>query len=59
MPVLMIWGEHDPIGGVDVARAVSKAIPNCVLELLPTGHVPWLGYPEKAAKLMSDFVLSG
>jgi pimeloyl-ACP methyl ester carboxylesterase len=59
MPTLVIWGEHDPLGGADVARAVCEEIPNSVLELLPAGHVPFLGYPEKAAKLMSDFVLSG
>lgn len=57
MPTLVIWGEHDPVGGVDVARAVSKAIPNSVLELLPAGHVPYLGYPEKTAKLILDFML--
>ena len=59
MATLVIWGEHDPLGGVEVARAVCEAIPNCVLELLPAGHAPLLGYPDKAAKLISDFVLSG
>lgn len=59
MPTLVIWGKHDPLGGLDVARSVSEAIPNCVLELLPAGHVPFLGYPDKAAKLMLDFVLPG
>lgn len=58
MPTLVIWGEHDPLGGEDVARTVSEAIPNCVLELLPAGHVPYLGYPARAANLISDFVLS-
>lgn len=56
MPSLVIWGEHDPVGGVDAARAVSDAIPNSKLELLPTGHVPWLGYPEQAARLVLDFI---
>jgi pimeloyl-ACP methyl ester carboxylesterase len=58
MPTLVIWGEHDPLGGKDVARAVSEAIPNSTLELLPAGHVPYLGYPDKTAKLIMDFVLS-
>lgn len=58
MPTLMIWGERDPLGGADVARAVSEAIPNCELEMLPAGHVPWFGHPEKTARLLSDFVLS-
>jgi pimeloyl-ACP methyl ester carboxylesterase len=59
MPTLMIWGRRDPLGGEDVARAVNEAIPNCVLEVMPTGHGPWLGYPDKTAKLVQDFALSG
>jgi pimeloyl-ACP methyl ester carboxylesterase len=58
MPTLVIWGDHDPLGGEAVARAVSEAIPNCVLEMLPAGHAPSLGHPEKSARLISDFVLS-
>ena len=58
MPTLVIWGTNDPVGGVDVAQAVSEAIPNCVLELMPTGHVPYFGYPKETAKLISNFVLS-
>jgi pimeloyl-ACP methyl ester carboxylesterase len=58
IPTLMIWGLEDPLGGEKVARAIRELIPNCVLELMPTGHVPWLGYPDKTAKLISDFVLS-
>jgi 2-hydroxy-6-oxonona-2,4-dienedioate hydrolase len=57
MPTLMIWGERDPLGTEDVAQAISEAIPNCVLEVLPTGHEPWLGYPVETAKLIQDFVL--
>ena len=56
IPTLLIWGKHDPVGGVDVAQAVRQTIPNCVLELLPTGHVPWLGYPDRTAKHIFDFV---
>lgn len=58
VPTLMIWGERDPLGGADVARAVSESIPNCVLEVFPAGHAPWLGYPDKVAKVIQDFVLS-
>jgi len=57
-PTLLIWGERDPFGGVDVARAVCEVIPNCVLESLPAGHFPWSGYPEETAKLVQEFVLS-
>jgi pimeloyl-ACP methyl ester carboxylesterase len=58
MPTLMIWGEWEPMGGADVAQGISEKIPNSVLEMLPAGHVPWFGHPEKTAKLIQDFVLS-
>lgn len=58
MPTLLIWGKREPLGGEDVARAVSEAIPNSVLEVLPAGHGPWLGFPDKTTKLIQDFVLS-
>lgn len=58
MPTLSICGERDPLGGEDVARGVNQAIPNSMLKLLPAGHIPWFGHPEKTAKLVQDFVLS-
>lgn len=58
MPTLLIWGKREPLGGEDVARTVSEAIPNSVLEVLPAGHEPWLGFPDKTTKLIQDFVLS-
>jgi pimeloyl-ACP methyl ester carboxylesterase len=58
MPILVIWRDHDPLGGEDAARGVCEGIPNCELEMLTAGHVPNLGNPEKAAKLIQDFVLS-
>lgn len=58
MPTLVIWGTHDPLGGADAARAVQQALPDSELELLPSGHVPWLGYPEQTARLIADFVRS-
>jgi len=56
MPTLLIWGEHDPVGGVEVARATADTIPDAQLELLPAGHSPWLGHPELTAALIANFV---
>jgi len=56
LPVLMVWGDRDPLGGPDVARAVTSMIPEARLELLPAAHVPSLGHPDRVAKLLSDFV---
>jgi pimeloyl-ACP methyl ester carboxylesterase len=42
MPTLVVWGEQEPLGGVSVAQAVTGLIPRARLEVLPTGHAPWL-----------------
>jgi pimeloyl-ACP methyl ester carboxylesterase len=55
-PTLLIWGDHDPTGSVAAAQQITKLIPNARLEVLPAGHVPWLGHPERVAKLLSRFV---
>ncbi len=57
MPTLLIWGERDPLGSVPVARAVTELIPDARLEVLPTGHGPWLGQPTRTAATVADFVL--
>lgn len=56
MPTLMIWGEHEPLGGAAVARAATELIPHGQLEVLPTGHGPWLGQPARTAAAVADFV---
>ena len=56
MPTLIVWGERDPLGGVAVARAITDLIPNARLEVLPTGHGPWLGEPARTAAAIVGFV---
>jgi pimeloyl-ACP methyl ester carboxylesterase len=55
-PTLLIWGDRDPIGSVDVARAATRLIPNARLEVLPGGHVPQFGHPERVAAMLSNFL---
>jgi pimeloyl-ACP methyl ester carboxylesterase len=55
-PTLVVWGDHDPVGSVDVAEAIQDLIPDARLEVLPAGHGPWLGDPARAAELVSGFV---
>jgi pimeloyl-ACP methyl ester carboxylesterase len=57
VPTLLIWGEHDPVGGADVAQATAAVIPGAQLKLLPAGHAPWLGHPDQTAELIASFVL--
>jgi pimeloyl-ACP methyl ester carboxylesterase len=56
MPTLLLWGERDPVGDIPAARAVSELIPDAHLEVLPTGHGPWLGQPTRTATPVTDFV---
>jgi pimeloyl-ACP methyl ester carboxylesterase len=58
VPTLLIWGERDPVGGAEVARAAARLIPNAQLELLPAGHIPYLGHPERVCELLTTFVRS-
>jgi pimeloyl-ACP methyl ester carboxylesterase len=56
VPTLLIWGNHDPVGGVDVAQTIAGMLPQSQLELLPDGHVPYFGDPQRAAALVAAFV---
>ncbi|HSK28071.1 MAG TPA: alpha/beta hydrolase [Jiangellales bacterium] len=58
VPTLMIWGDHDPVMSVGAARAAAGLIPDARLEVLPAGHVPQLGNPERVAALIEDFARS-
>ena len=55
-PTLLIWGDRDPFGDTAVAQATADTIPDARLELLPAGHGPWLGHPDRIAELVTDFV---
>src|SRR5829696_5970655 len=59
VPTLLIWGDHDPVGAVEDAQATARLAPSAQLEVLPAGHVPYLGHPERTSELLSRFVRSG
>jgi pimeloyl-ACP methyl ester carboxylesterase len=58
VPTLLIWGDHDPVGASEVAREAATLMPWAQLELLPAGHVPYLGHPELVGELLSTFIRS-
>jgi pimeloyl-ACP methyl ester carboxylesterase len=58
VPTLIIWGDHDPVGTADVAREAARLIPRAQLELLPAGHVPYLGHPQGVSELLTTFIRS-
>ena len=55
VPTLMIWGDRDPVVPLTQARAVAAEIPQSRLEVLPAGHVPQLGNPDRVAALLQEF----
>jgi pimeloyl-ACP methyl ester carboxylesterase len=59
VPTLMIWGDHDPVVSVEDAQAAAGLIPDARLEVLPAGHVPQLGYPDRVKELLEKFARSG
>ncbi len=61
VPTLLVGGDHDPVGGADVARRIQQLIPHAELNVLDGGHAPWLGHPEQVASILVDWArrLSG
>jgi pimeloyl-ACP methyl ester carboxylesterase len=56
-PVSFLWGEEDPFGGAEVARAFTGQIPAAELELMPgAGHAVWIDDAERAAKTVDSFL---
>jgi pimeloyl-ACP methyl ester carboxylesterase len=53
---LLIWGDRDPFGSADAARAAARLIPNARLEIVPAGHLPQLGQPQRVAAMVSNFL---
>ena len=58
VPTLLIWGDHDPVGTAEVARETARLMPRAQLELLPAGHVPYLGHPQRVSELLTTFIRS-
>jgi pimeloyl-ACP methyl ester carboxylesterase len=58
VPTLLIWGDRDPVGNAEVAREAATLMPRAQLELLPAGHVPYLGHPQRVSELLSTFIRS-
>ncbi|MBA2349614.1 MAG: alpha/beta hydrolase [Solirubrobacterales bacterium] len=57
VPVLLLWGEQDPIIPVDHGRAAHAALAGSRLELFPhAGHFPMLDEPERFVALVHDWM---
>ncbi len=59
MPVLFLWGEDDPNGGVIVARDFAPRLPNAELVIVAGAeHAPWLDDLDTCAAATREFLLS-
>lgn len=57
LPLLILWGEDDPIIPVDHARAVHEQLPSSRLEIFEeTGHVPQLERPGRFIATLERFL---
>lgn len=57
MPVLIVWGERDPIIPVEHGRAAHAAIPHSrMVEVPDAGHWPQLDQPRLVADELTDFI---
>ena len=56
-PAFFLWGEDDPMGGGEIARAFVAHFPNAELELMPgAGHAPWMDDPDHVAERVGAFL---
>jgi 2-hydroxy-6-oxonona-2,4-dienedioate hydrolase len=56
-PALFLWGELDPFGGANVARAFVEPFPDARLELVPgSGHAIWMDDPSGATDSVTAFL---
>jgi pimeloyl-ACP methyl ester carboxylesterase len=57
LPVLIVWGERDPIIPVGHGRAAHAQLPGSRLEVFPdAGHVPMLESPGRFAAVLQRFL---
>jgi pimeloyl-ACP methyl ester carboxylesterase len=57
LPVLIVWGERDPIIPVGHGRAAHAQLPGSHLEVFPdAGHVPMMESPGRFAAVLQRFL---
>jgi pimeloyl-ACP methyl ester carboxylesterase len=57
LPMLIVWGERDPLIPVRHGREAHARLPGSRLEIFPgSGHFPHLDDPERFAAVLLDFV---
>lgn len=55
-PVQFVWGDNDPFGGLNVAKQVTRIMPNAELYEMRAGHLPFLDKPQECGRVVRDFL---
>jgi pimeloyl-ACP methyl ester carboxylesterase len=57
VPILLVWGDRDPIVPVGHAGLAAEALPHARLSIVPkSGHMPHRTAPEAFANAVKDFM---
>src|SRR2546428_11795190 len=57
IPILIIWGERDPLLPLSFGQDLSKTLPQATFTTMPqSGHRPPLSEPEKFSRLVLEFL---
>jgi len=57
MPVLIVWGDRDPIIPIEHGRRAHEAIPHShMVEIPNAGHWPQLDQPQLVCEEVTDFI---
>ncbi|HXH39063.1 MAG TPA: alpha/beta fold hydrolase [Thermoanaerobaculia bacterium] len=57
MPVLLVWGEHDPLVPLTYARQMLEEMPHAALRVIPrAGHVPMWENPRAFNETLLSFL---
>jgi pimeloyl-ACP methyl ester carboxylesterase len=55
--MLLVWGDRDPVLPVSHARAATRDLPGCRLEVVPgAGHLPHQSDPARFVLVVDDFL---
>jgi len=57
MPVLLLWGRHDPVVPLWIGERGAELLPDATLQVLPDcGHMPQEECPGESLELVIRFV---